>query len=94
MASTKLCSAREISIWLLPLIVLIFFLSRICLCWRITTGDLQPGMLRESEASGSLAKGNDVSDLEMKHTDVHTLEISRVLGLETPRGEWQGASQQ
>lgn len=24
-----------------PFIVLIFFLSRICLCWRITTGDLQ-----------------------------------------------------
>ena len=24
-----------------PLIVLIFFLSRICLCWRITTGDLR-----------------------------------------------------
>lgn len=30
-------------------------------------------------ASCSLAKGNDVSSVEMKHTDVHTLEISHLL---------------
>lgn len=73
LVSVKLCSAWKISIWLPSHLWLKFSFFLEYVCAGESPLAIYSWHASRIKASCSLAKGNDVSGVEMKHTDGHTL---------------------